>query len=95
MTPRGETGDLGQLDRLDGVDQAELGAVGLDWTWETCRGQRRDSVTLRLVVVPLQCVQCVSDVGPSPKPDPTFHDGGSPAAFTETEFFDSFKVSQM
>lgn len=45
VTPRGETEDRGRHDRLDGVDRAELGAVGWDWTWETCRGQQRDSVT--------------------------------------------------
>lgn len=49
VTPQGEMEDLGQLDHLDGVDQAELGAVGWDWTWETCRGQQRDSVTLRSI----------------------------------------------
>lgn len=44
MTPQGEMEDLGQLDHLAGVDQVELGAVEWDWTWETCRGQQRDSV---------------------------------------------------
>lgn len=47
VTPRGEMEDLGRLDRLDEVDRVELGAVGWDWTWETCRGQQRDYVTLR------------------------------------------------
>lgn len=58
MTPRGETEDLGQLDRLDGVGQAELGAVGWDWTWETCRGQRRDSVTLMPIHTDCGCSEC-------------------------------------
>lgn len=40
VTPQGEMEDLGRLDHLDGVDQAELGAVGWDWTLETCKGSR-------------------------------------------------------
>lgn len=49
----GVQGQVTQRDEMEGLElhghldeevQEEPGAGGWDWTWETCRGQQRDSM---------------------------------------------------
>lgn len=46
MTPPGDLEGRGLHDRLDEEVQGGPDAVGWGWTWETCRGRQRDSVTM-------------------------------------------------
>ena len=46
VTPLDDLEGRGLHDRLDEVVQGGPDAVGWDWTWETCRGRQRDSVTM-------------------------------------------------